>query len=762
MSPKRSHWRSIRTRVTLFTLAIFVISIWCMAFYASRILRQDMQHLLGEQQFATIDIVAAQVDAEFRLRLTGLELVAGEIGTKLMSDQTALQERIGRLPLLQALFNGGVFVTGADGAAIADVPLSAGRLGTNYLDRDSVSIPLKEGRTVVGAPAMGKKLGAPIFSMVAPIRDGRGAVIGTLVGTVNLGMPNFLDRLTQSRYGKTGGYLLAAPQHKLFVTATDKTRIMQPMPAPGVNAMHDRYMQGYEGFGLAVSSHGVLELSAAKGIPAAGWFLVVTLPATEAFAPIDGAIQRLLVSALFLTVLAGALVWWLITWMLREQLATVLAASRALPALEASDPAVQTLPVVRQDEIGELIGGFNHLLETLRRREQELLHKQVMLARTERAAHLGSWEWDAATDTVTWSDEMFRLFQRDPKEGAPSFAQHSALYIAQDMERLKEAVNAALNQGTPYELELRAIRKDGMERVCLAQGYAQTGSDKKVTFLFGSLQDITERKRAVLELEQHRHHLEALVQERTLALSIARQAAEAANRAKATFLATISHELRTPMNAIMGMTALALRRATDPRQMEQLTAVTQSSRNLLALINHILDYSSLESERFTLEENDFRLEGVIENLVRMRGPQAADKGLALVTEMAPALGRLPLRGDARCLGQVLGHLTSNAIKFSSEGQVTVSVSVADESPADVLVRVEVRDMGIGISADVRKRLFTAFEQADGSLTRKYEGTGLGLALSKRLVQVMGGSIGVDSTPGSGSTFWFTVRLTKVA
>jgi PAS domain S-box-containing protein/hemerythrin-like metal-binding protein len=219
---------------------------------------------------------------------------------------------------------------------------------------------------------MGKKLGAPIFSMVAPIRTTQGKVIGTLVGTVNLGTPNFLDKIAAGRYGVTGGYLLIAPQHKLFVTATDKSRVMQPVPAPGINPMHDRYMNGYEGYGLAINSRGVTEVSAASRIPAAGWFLAAVLPAVEAFAPIQAMQDRLLIATLFLTLLAGGLTWWVTSWMLRRQLSPILAADRALTARSESDQLLLPIPVARQDEIGELIGSFNHLLATLGQREDAL------------------------------------------------------------------------------------------------------------------------------------------------------------------------------------------------------------------------------------------------------------------------------------------------------------------------------------------------------------------------------------------------------
>ena len=274
------------------------------------------------------------------------------------------------------------------------------------------------------------------------------------------------------------------------------------------------------------------------------------------------------------------------------------------------------------------------------------------------------------------------------------------------------------------------------------------------------IHNLLDREQLRKEVEAQRDHLESLVQSRTTALSIAKEAAEAANKAKATFLANMNHELRTPMNGIMGMTSIALLRATDPRLVDQLSKVMQSSERLLTLINNLLELSKLESERFALEEHDFKPNEVMASLTQLLGQQAATKGLALVTHISAGLVPLILRGDSQRVIQVLSHLTGNAIKFTAEGSVTVRAVVADETPADVLVRFEILDTGIGISAADQERLFSTLEQLDGSMTRKYGGTGLGLALSKRVVQAMGGCIGVDSTVGVGSTFWFTVRLAK--
>jgi signal transduction histidine kinase/CheY-like chemotaxis protein len=264
----------------------------------------------------------------------------------------------------------------------------------------------------------------------------------------------------------------------------------------------------------------------------------------------------------------------------------------------------------------------------------------------------------------------------------------------------------------------------------------------------------------VMELKRSKDELERRVVERTAALSIAKELAEAANRAKSTFLANMSHELRTPMNAIMGMTGIALRRAADPKLTDQLVKIDKASQHLLGVINDILDISKIEAERLSLEQRNFMLGEVLENLKSLISQKAMDKGLQLRIDLPPDIAHLALRGDPLRLGQILLNLTANAVKFTEAGTITLRAHPIEESPTDVLLRFEVHDTGIGISPEDQKRLFTAFEQADGSMTRKYGGTGLGLAISKRLAKLMGGDVGVDSQPGAGSTFWCTVQLGK--
>jgi PAS domain S-box-containing protein len=279
-------------------------------------------------------------------------------------------------------------------------------------------------------------------------------------------------------------------------------------------------------------------------------------------------------------------------------------------------------------------------------------------------------------------------------------------------------------------------------------------------FIVGNRIDITARKAAEAELELHRHHLEEIVQERTLALSIAKEAAEAANRAKSTFLANMSHELRTPMNAIIGMTHLLNRNNTDPGQRDKLAKITNAANLLLHLLCDILDLSKIDAERMTLEQTAFSISALGSNLESLNASKAQSKGLALKIEISSALQECALIGDPLRLQQVLLNLISNAVKFTEQGEITLVVEVEKELVEQMTVRFEVRDSGIGMTPEALQRIFNPFEQADGSTTRKFGGTGLGLSICERLVRLMGGKIEVSSTPDVGSVFSFSLTFPK--
>jgi len=301
--------RSSGSLVSLFTLSIFLISIWSLTLYASYILREDMRLVLGKQELSTVTLVAAELNHEIDDRMEALEAVAAKMTPAILGGATSRQAFLKDQSHLSSMFSLGNLIFDTDGTAIADSPLSAGLLGTNYADRDYLIEALK-GKSTIGKPVIARKTQTPIFVMSTPVRDEKGKVIAVLTGATNLGGSNFLSNVIDTSYGKTGGYLLIAPQHNLIVSATDKKRIMKQIPTAGKNRLFDQYMQGSEGFGVTVDPHGIEELTASKKIPVAGWSIIVSIPTSEAFAPINSMQRRLLMASLLLTLLAVALSFW--------------------------------------------------------------------------------------------------------------------------------------------------------------------------------------------------------------------------------------------------------------------------------------------------------------------------------------------------------------------------------------------------------------------------------------------------------------------
>jgi signal transduction histidine kinase/ActR/RegA family two-component response regulator len=258
-------------------------------------------------------------------------------------------------------------------------------------------------------------------------------------------------------------------------------------------------------------------------------------------------------------------------------------------------------------------------------------------------------------------------------------------------------------------------------------------------------------------LRQREQELELRVAERTKDLAHATEAANAANHAKSEFLANMSHEIRTPLNSVIGLAHVAMMNAHEPAQREHLERIQMSGTHLLRLIDDVLNMSKIEAGMIELEQSPFELHAVVRSLRNQTEHLAEQKGLRLRIDVAPQAEQAFV-GDALRLGQVLINLTVNAIKFTERGDVTVSIAVADQNREHCRLKVDVRDTGIGMSAETVRWIFQPFHQADNSTTRRFGGTGLGLAICKQLVTLMGGEIGVDSEPGRGSHFWFTADI----
>lgn len=403
--------------------------------------------------------------------------------------------------------------------------------------------------------------------------------------------------------------------------------------------------------------------------------------------------------------------------------------------------------------VGSIINDITERIEV----EESLKENQATLLESQKLANLGNWkleiddnfELDAARPI--WSAELYSVYGLDDRQPVPTFAELLQFYSAEDREAIRSAFDNLLTKATSYNLDLCCLRSDGEIRYLNSIGRAVRDETGKITKLYGAVMDITDRKLIEAELIRQNRALEE-------AVAVA-QAADSANQAKSDFLANMSHEIRTPMNAILSVAQLLDLSELTPDQRKLLKTLKSNSGKLLTLINDILDLSKIEARELKLNPQEFALEAIAQNLLDSFTPQARSKGLELTINIAP---NLPLWfiGDDFRLQQVLSNLISNALKFTKRGKIEVDISLEDSTIENAIAKVyfSVKDTGIGIDTNLQQNLFQPFTQADNSTTRQYGGTGLGLTISRRIIELMGGGIDVESELDRGSTFWFVLPL----
>lgn len=495
---KFMRWRSLQFQVTLTSMVVLVIGVWSLTFYSSVVLHDDLKQQLGEQQFSTVSLLAEQIDQEIRYRFSALETIAAEITPAMLGNTTVLQRLLDGRPIFNRHFNGGVFATRLDGISIAAFPLEAQRLGVDYTARDFMVAALKKGQRAVGRPVEGKVLKVPTFGMAVPIRNPEGKTIGALVGETDLSRPGFLDHIFTKNYGKTGGFFLIAPRHRLIVAATNKSRVMETLPAAGKIPGFDRFIGGYDGTALYANALGVESMISVKHLSVNDWYLAISMPTEEAFAPIHKLNQHHLFSALLLTLLAGAVMW----WTMRLQLAPLFATLHNLASLATADRPVLPLAVVKQDEIGELIGAFNSLLEHLAQRSAALEESRARYERAVSGTNDGIWEWIPATGEDYLSPRWKQLLGYADNE-LPNVQETFFDRIhPEDKALAQQAIQAHFDGRRPFHVELRLRCKSGEYRWFSTRGQADWDEQGQPRRMAGSIADITERKQAEAALHE--------------------------------------------------------------------------------------------------------------------------------------------------------------------------------------------------------------------------------------------------------------------
>ncbi|KAB2965424.1 response regulator [Zoogloea sp.] len=429
-------------------------------------------------------------------------------------------------------------------------------------------------------------------------------------------------------------------------------------------------------------------------------------------------------------------------------------------ALDRHTTRFEQTVMERTEELRQANQSLEHELGERLKAERQARDSEKSLQDVLTVIQEGVWDWDLPADRISHNQQWYRTLGYPPDEVPATYASFFEFVFPEDRAMVMERVER-IRRGEvrDYFSEHRLIKKTGEVIWVRDRGRIVAWDDAgRPTRILGSFADITEGRLAQMQLAGQRDTLEELVVIRTRELESAKEAAEAANLAKSAFLANMSHEIRTPLNAITGMAYLIQRGGLTRQQAEQLAKLQTAGDHLLEIINAILDLSKIEAGKFELELQPVDVPRILASVGTMVRQRASEKHLSLVTEAE----LLPegLEGDTTRLQQCLLNYVTNAIKFTEHGRVLIRARLVEETPDDALIHFDVQDSGIGIAPAVLPRLFSTFEQADNSTTRQYGGTGLGLAITRKLARLMGGDAGAESTPGSGSTFWFTARLSR--
>jgi len=454
---------------------------------------------------------------------------------------------------------------------------------------------------------------------------------------------------------------------------------------------------------------------------------------------------------------------YLLLWLL------ILRPLKAVGDYAASVKAGETMTAAPQrawffGELKRLNESIREMIGLLDRRYQAMHRSEERLQMATSAASIGIWDWDLVNNELNWDEQMLRLFDADKASTVPRLDIWFAALIEEDREPAAQAMAAARRGEGEFDIEFRIVGPGGGIHHIKADAITFRDDAGRPVRMVGTVYDITDHKEAELELRRHRNHLEELVEERTKALSVAVTQAQAANRAKSVFLANMSHELRTPLNSVIGFSRL-MAGSTNmlPEEKRNLAIIHRSGNHLLTLINDILELSKIEAGRVVAQTEVIGVSDLLQEVMDMVSMRAGQSGIALRLDCAgtPPTARI----DGTKLRQVLLNLLSNAVKFALQGEVTLRVrgEPQDAGPGGTgqggdawRLSFAVIDNGIGIAAMDQERIFEPFIQAEGEGAK--EGTGLGLTISREFVHLLGGQLTLQSAPGHGSVFSFSIPV----
>ncbi len=727
---------NLKTRVMLLTLVLFLGAVWLLAFRAIHELRQGFQEELATQQLIMVRYIAGSIEEAIANRIKSLTTIAARIKPEMLNDRKALAAFLEKRMTILGSFRFGLYCISKDGIGMADYPVLEGRADGRYDQMEYFKDVMATGLPAIAKPRLGRFSQQPALAIAVPIKDDAGAIIGVLAGSASIIGSDVFSNIHKNM-GVTGMSIhVISRRDGLFVTSTDMSRVLYPTPSPGTDLQHDRYMNGFEGSGIAVNSRGEKELSSAASIPGTSWFVMAVLPTKVASSRIADTERRLYRDAAGMSLVFGVLIWLFVY----REMAPLSRHAAALRRMTAGEESLHTVPVEGNSEIRLLMESFNQLCMRIQRQEAILQESENRFRHMANTVPVLIWLSDTSKlcyyFNKPWLDFTGRTHDQENGNGWAEGVHPD------DMTPCIETYVRCFDARQSFAIEYRLRRHDGEYRWIYDQGAPRFDDEGTFIGYVGGCVDITDRKMA---------------EERLIK---AQRTAEAANRAKSSFLAMMSHELRTPMTGVIGMADFLSETPLNADQKLYIDTMRSSARTLLTVLNDILDYSKIDADRLTLDRVAFDVVTLTAETSRLFWPKAEESACSIQLD-AGEQAHLAAWGDPSRIRQVLGNLISNAVKFTSNGKIMVRLRHQDVGDR-LRLEFEVEDTGIGIAEADMERLFLPFSQTDVGATRKFGGTGLGLAISKRLVDLMEGKITVTSQLGRGSLFRFTCFVERAS
>jgi signal transduction histidine kinase/DNA-binding response OmpR family regulator len=740
---------SLKTKMALAMALLVTAVISLLAFSASWFLSSHFKDIINHQQFTLVSALAEEIDSKILTMQNDLVSVAQIASPDLAGNRDKAARFLQSQTGTSTLFGNGIFIFSPEGRLIAASPAEPQLIGRDYSFRSYIKKTIDTKKPQISAPFFStQKHHHPMIMFTAPFFDSKGTIAGILAGGIDLMRNNFLDKLASIRIGEQG-YLYLFDTGRTIIIHKDRSRILKNDVPVGANRLFDQAVRGFEGTGETVNSRGLHALTSFKRLNSTNWILGANYPLAEAYAPIYSA-RRYILMALAIVLPLAILVLSRFMGYLTQPL---LLFTRHVKGITDKTADPEPILITTHDEIGTLGKAFNEMLAETEGQKKIIHDQKKFTENLLQNSAVPTFVLDSLHRVIIWNkaceeltgvkaadivgtDEQWKPFYGNKRPVLADIVLDSAI-DAMPVNYSVYSKSSLIPEGLQAEGWYPKLNRKDV--YIYFDAAPIRNHDGKIVAAIETLHDITERKQLEDELKS------------------AKVAAEESNHLKSEFLANMSHEIRTPMNGVIGMTELLADTELTREQQEFVDAVKSSAESLMTIINDILDFSKIEARRLDLEMVPFNLRSSMEDIMQTLAFRASEKGLELACSLPVDIPETVV-GDPGRIRQVIVNLVGNAVKFTEKGEVVASVTYQQFGEVEAEFHFTVTDTGIGIPPGKQARIFEAFSQADASTTRKFGGTGLGLTISARLIEMMGGRIWLESREGSGSSFHFTVRL----